>query len=215
MPDVVFDRLYRFTALNGQMNLPVNQYLLAVEPSVMFATGSYDQATWILPQINEILGGKCLDYLFVSHFEADECGGIRLFLKRYPRLKILCSAFTATQIRGCGIRADIIVCEGDTTLKISQLELRFFKYPSEVHLQDGLLVAELTKGIFYSADLFPHRIRGMVKVIESDWTREVESIGTAHIPVTPRCDDLKQQLLGISPSFIATGHGPCISLRNR
>lgn len=215
MPDAVFDRLYRFTALNGQMNLPVNQYLLATEPSVMFATGSYDQATWILPQIKEILGGRDLDYLFISHFEADECGGIRPFLKKYPHLKVLCSAFTATQIRGCGIKADIVVCEGNSVVKAGDLELRFFRYPSEVHLQDGLLVAETTKGIFYSADLFPHRVQGMAKVITSDWGKEVGSIGDSHIPVALRCDDLKHQLLGIGPSFIATGHGPCIDLRNQ
>ncbi len=213
MPDAVFDGLYRFTALNGQMNLPVNQYLLATEPSVMFATGSYDQATWILPQIKEVLNGRDLDYLFISHCEADELGGVRPFLKKYPHLKILCSAFTASQIRGYGIKADIVICDGNSVLKVGGLEFRFIRYPSEVHLQDGLLVVETTKGIFYSADLFPHRIQGMAKIINSEWEKEVESIGNSHIPVAPRCDDLKNQLLAIRPSFIATGHGPSIDLR--
>ncbi len=215
MPDVVFDGFYRFTALNGQMNLPINQYLLATEPSVMFATGSYDQASWILPQIKEILGNKGLDLLFISHFEADECGGLRLFHKAYPHLKVLCSSFTASQIRGYGIKADIRICEGNTTYKTGNLEFRFFRYPSEAHLQDGLLVIEMSTGIFYSADLFPHRILGMSKVIKSDWTKEVESIGYAHIPIELRCDDLKHQLLGIKPLFIATGHGPCIDVRDQ
>lgn len=213
MPDAVFDGLYRFTALNGQMNLPVNQYLLATEPSVMFATGSYDQATWILPQIAEILRGRDLDYLFVSHFESDECGGIRPFLKKYPRIKILCSSFTATQIRGYGIKADVVVCDGNTVFKAGNLEFRFFDYPSEAHLHDGLLVIEVTNGVFYSADLFPHRVQGMAKVISSDWSKEVRSIGDFHIPVALRCDDLKHRLLDVSPSFIATGHGPSIDLR--
>ncbi len=205
----VFGNLYQFTSMGGQMSLPVHQYLLAGDSSIMFATGSYDQAQWILPQIRDILKGKPLDYLFVSHMESDECGGIALFLKKYPHLKIICSGFTANELRGYGFRADILSVDEGKVLNLVGIQLKFFRYPAEVHLHDGLLVYELSSGIFYSSDLMFHHITNGAKVIESEWTREVESIDGTRIIDSARRERLKDDLIRILPKFIAVGHGSC------
>ena len=54
------------------MDFTIHQYLLATEPSILFATGTVQQAERSLPEIEEILGGRPLDYIFVSHMEPDE-----------------------------------------------------------------------------------------------------------------------------------------------
>ena len=46
------------------MDFTIHQYLLA--------TGTVQQAERSLPEIEEILGGRPLDYIFVSHMESDE-----------------------------------------------------------------------------------------------------------------------------------------------
>lgn len=209
MAQQVFGKLYQFTDLGGQMSLPVHQYLLATEPSVMFATGSYQQADWILPQIKNVLKGKPLDYLFISHMESDECGGIALFLKKYPHVKVLCSAFTAKELQGYGFRPDISIVDDLKNIRVGDIDLKFFRYPSEVHLMDGMLVAELKSGVFYSSDLMFHHITHGAKVVESEWKKEVATIDRALAADTVRCERLKEELLYISPRFIAAGHGSC------
>ncbi len=209
MPQPVYGKLHQFTDLGGQMSLPVHQYLLNTDPAVMFATGYHGQAEWILPQVKSILGSRPLGYLFVSHMEADECGGIALFLKKYPHLKIICSSFTASEIRGYGFNADFLIVDEGRTLQEGDLDLRFFRYPSEVHLYDGLLVYDNNSGVFYSSDLMFHRIANGEKVIKSLWVEEIDSVDANAIADETRRERLKRDLHGIKPKFIAAGHGAC------
>lgn len=210
MNQPVYGKLHQFTDMGGQMSMPVHQYLLDTTPSVMFATGSHSQAEWILPQVKSILGTRSLDYLFVSHMEADECGGISLFLKKYPHVKVICSSFTASEIRGYGYNADMTVVDEGRSIRMGDLDLMFFRYPSEVHLHDGLLVYENNSGIFYSSDLMFHHILKGEKIIRSDWAEEVESIDSSNIADETRRERLKKDLHSINPKFIAAGHGSCL-----
>ncbi len=72
----IYKNLYQFSVYIPNMDFTIHQYLLACEPSVLFATGTLRQASNILPQIKDILNGRQLRYIFVSHVESDECGGI-------------------------------------------------------------------------------------------------------------------------------------------
>ncbi|WP_201013790.1 hypothetical protein [Candidatus Methanomethylophilus sp. 1R26] len=105
----IFGKLYQFSQNVGMMAMPVHQYLLASDPPIMFATGTASQAEWILPRIDRILGGKPLKYLFISHMESDECGGYMLFHKKYPKISVICSSFTAKEMQGFGYKGRIIV----------------------------------------------------------------------------------------------------------
>ena len=209
MNQPVYEKLHQFTDLGGQMSLPVHQYLLDTNPSVMFATGNHAQAEWILPQVKSILGSRPLDYLFISHMEADECGGIAPFLKKYPHVKVICSSFTAQEIKGFGFNADTHIVDEGKTIRMGDLELVFFRYPSEVHLHDGMLVFERNSGVFYSSDLMFHHILKGEKVIRAEWVKEVESIDSSNIADESRRERLKKDLLSIMPKFIAAGHGSC------
>ncbi len=50
-----------------------------------------------------------LAYIFVSHFESDECGGLSLLLENQPKAKPVCSEITARQLNGFGIANEIAV----------------------------------------------------------------------------------------------------------
>mgnify|MGYP003175049641 FL=1 len=88
------------------MDFTIHQYLLATEPSILFATGTVQQAERSLPEIEEILGGRLLDYIFVSHMESDEYGGIRIFLERCPDAKVICSRPASRELPGLGVECD-------------------------------------------------------------------------------------------------------------
>ncbi|MCQ2070046.1 MAG: flavoprotein [archaeon] len=206
----LYGQLYQFSEVMGRMSLPVHQYLLATEPSVMFATGTSTQADWILPQIELLLEGRPLSYLVISHMESDECGGYRQFHKKYPKMTILCSQFTANELKGFGYKGRITIVDENSSVNEGQIALRFLRYPAEVHLRDGILCTDTRSGVVYSSDLMYHHMSDNRKVIEDSWENEVGSIGPSQIPDDVRRQRLVDDLSKISPKFIATGHGSCV-----
>ncbi len=202
--------LYQFTNLAGNMSLPSNQYLLATSPSVMFATGIYDQAKWILPKVKEILGDHPLDYLFISHLEADECGGVFLFKKHFPKLVILSTARIATELPGFGYKGKIIPCDKDGSFTHGPIDLKFYGFPVEVHNRDGLICYETNTGVLYSSDVIVKNSRSSIDL--DDWDHEIEGIDASRIPDDSRREHLKDQLRTIKPRLIATGHGACVKI---
>ena len=76
----IYPSLYQFSITIPGMGFTIHQYLLNIEAPVLFATGTTQQAKTVLPEIKELLGGKRLAYIFVSHMESDECGGLPVFL---------------------------------------------------------------------------------------------------------------------------------------
>ncbi len=194
------------------MDFTIHQYLLASNPAVLFATGTYEEAKQNLPQIKEILAGKNLNYIFVSHLESDECGGLPVFLSEYPEVTVLCSALCGRELPGYGYAGNIKVCNSDEHLIDGELYFQFFDYPSEVHLQKGLLCFEKNSEVFYSADLMLSYGNGGGKIVKSNWEKEVECIDSGRVPNEKYLLSLKENLLTIDPKFIAVGHGFCMRL---
>lgn len=205
----IHENLYQFTTYIPPMDFTLHQYLLATEPAILFATGTVEDAKRNLQQIRAILGERPLQYIFVSHMESDECGGLSIFLKEFPESVVLCSALCARELPGYGYTGKIKICTGGETLKDGALSIRFFDYPSEVHLQDGLLCLEENNGIFYSADLMLRNGNGAGQLIDGDWQGEVSRLEVQNA-TTQSSAKLTEELLKIAPKIIAVGHGFCI-----
>ena len=205
----IFGSLYQFSEISGRMSMPVHQYLLAADPAIMFSTGTASQAEWILPQIETVLGGRPLKYLFVSHMESDECGGYRIFQKKYPKIVIITSSFTARELVGFGYKGNITVCDGNHPLVDGQLSLKFFDYPSEVHLQNGILALDRGSGVLYSSDLFA-RDTSSGKVKSAEWVDILSKADVSLIPDDKKRIALLEELRNAAPRFVASGHGVCI-----
>lgn len=205
--------LYQFSTYMSQINLSFHQYLLLTDEPILVHTGNVKQAEDMLPKLKEALNGKNLKYIFVSHFESDECGGLSLILKHFPNAMTICSQTTAQQLIGFGLVDQVIVKKPGEKLNTNGYELEFFNYPSEMHLWDGLLVMENERGIFFSSDLMMAFGEEMGTVKESNWNTEVNNISKEQVPDHEKCAQLQKTLLQLDPSFVATGHGPCIKLR--
>jgi flavorubredoxin len=205
--------LYQFSTYMPQIDLSFNQYLLMAEEPVLFHTGDMHQAAAMIPRLEEELGGKTLKYIFVSHFESDECGGLSLIADKCPAVKTICSEITARQLSGFGYKNDIIVKKHGEKLSSGSYELEFIGYPSEMHLWEGLLVMENKRGIFFSADLMIRRGKADGIILDSDWDTEINNIGRIQVPDPERLGQLKKDLALFSPGLVAAGHGPCIRLK--
>lgn len=207
----IFKNLYQFSTYIPQMDFTIHQYLLVTEPAILFAAGTVQQAGKTLPEIQQILGDKLLKYIFVSHFESDEAAGIKIFQKAYPGVTVICSHLATRELFGFGYKVNILPKKGGEFLEDGELKLQFIDYPSEVHLQNGLVVSEMNRGIFYSADLMLSFGNGIGKTKAGDWKKEVEAISPERVPNEHDLWALKDFLLKISPKFVAVGHGYCIN----
>lgn len=205
-------KLYQFSVTIPQRNFTIHPYLLATQPSILFATGTVQQAKAVLPEIREILGDWPLDYIFVSHMESDECGGLSVLLQAYPEVTVLCSGLAARELPGYGYTGKLRIGREDEELREGDLNLRFFDYPAEVHLQNGLLCYEQNRGIFYSADLMLRFGDAAGQILDADWLTEVAAIGEDRVANAPRLRTLQDKLRTIRPSFVAVGHGYCLRM---
>ena len=183
---IIYDDLYQFNSYVPPINLSFNQYLLLTEEPVLVHTGSIDQAERLIPQLKEVLGDKKLKYVFVSHFESDECGGLSLLLKNFPEATTICSEITARQLMGFGITNAAIIKKPGEKLISSDYELEFIGYPSEMHLWEGILLVENKRGIFFSSDLIFGMGDSNGEIIDGNWQKEVDAITLEQIPSTER-----------------------------
>ena len=150
-----------------------------------------------------------MDYLFVSHMESDEYGGIRIFLERYPDAKVICSRLASRELPGLGVECDCVAADGDTVIEEGDISLKTITYPCEVHLQDGIIAYEQNSGILYSSDLMQSPGDGRDTVEECGYLPRAESISPVRIPNEKGLEDTKRKLASISPRFVAVGHGFC------
>lgn len=204
--------LHQFSSHLQPIDLSFHQYLLNCSEPLLVHTGNQNQATAMLPQLKALLAGKKLAYIFISHFEADECGGLPLVLQHYPEATPVCSEVTARQLAGFGIANDMIIKQPGEKLISDDYELEFISYPSEMHLWDGLLLMETRRKIFFSSDLMLQFGEAGGKIIKSNWQEEVNQITPEQIPDPDKRAALQKTLSKLSPAFVATGHGPCLKL---
>jgi len=204
--------LYQFSTYIEPINLSFHQYLLLNEEPLLVHTGNVQQAISLIPQLKVILKDKSLKYIFISHFEADECGGLSRIYEHYPQAKVICSEVTARQLSGFGLITNVMIKKPGDTLKIGAYELEFFSYPSEMHLWEGLLIMETQRKIFFSSDLMIRFGEASGTIVESNWQTEINNIRPEQVPSSELRVQLQQTLSQLNPKFVATGHGPCLKI---
>jgi flavorubredoxin len=208
----IFDNLYMFNTYNQYINLSFNQFLLLGEEPVLIHTGSYGMTEELIPRIKELLGDKELSYIFISHFESDECGGLSLLLKHYPNAKSVCSAVTARQLQGFGLVNDPIIKAPGDTLSIKGSSLSFISYPSEMHLWEGLLAFETEEKLLFSSDLFIRMGKLSDPVINSTLPGELTGIAPHQIPDPAALKSVQGSLMELPVKYIVPGHGPVLKV---
>ena len=209
---IIYEDLQQFSSYVPPNDHTFHQYLLLADEAILIHTGSIQQAEALIPQMKEVLAGRTLKYIFISHFESDECGGLSVILKHFPEAKPICSEVAARQLSGFGITDDTIIKKPGEKLVSNEYELEFINYPSEMHLWGGLLLMENKREIFFSSDLVFRFGDAHGTVIEGNWQTEIDNITPQQVSDPHQRVQLQQTLVKFSPKFVATGHGPCLKL---
>lgn len=204
----ISETILMFNTYIEQINLSFNQYLFLGQEPLLVHTGNFQQTAELVPLLERALNGKSLAYVFISHFEADECGGLSILLEHYPQVKVICSPITARQLGGFGIVCELQIANPKNVLAVGENELEFIRYPSEMHLWEGLLVFEKRQGIFFSSDLFLRMGSFENPVAEADWLEEVNKITLQQVPSPEAKEALQNTLKALPVQAIALGHGP-------
>lgn len=208
----IYTDLYQFTEFIQPIKLSMHQYLIFTDEPILVQTGAVSQAQQTLPEIRKLLGDRPLKYILISHFESDECGGLSLVLKEYPNATAVCSDVTARQLRGFGITENFEIKKPGDSFTGSDFDFKIIGYPSEMHMWEGILFMEKKRGIFFSSDLMFGMGETHGQVVENSWEAAVNASGAESIPNPDVRGKLISELKGLSPLFVASGHGPCIRI---
>lgn len=208
----ILDDLYLFRTMNQDINLTFNQYLLLGDQPILIHTGNVHHAAELVPKIRAILGKADLSYVYFSHFEADECGGLGIIHSQFPQVKPVCSQVSARQLRGFGFDYDFIVKAPGEWLETPDYKLNFISYPAEMHLWEGLLAFETQRKIFFSSDLLLRMGVASATPVEADWHQEIRNITSQQVASPEARHTLQQTLAALTVKYVATGHGPFLAV---
>ena len=92
----------RLAMFEGVFGVPegisFNSYLLKDEKTVLFDTADSAVARQFRENLLHELGGRTLDYVVVHHMEPDHTAELEELARRFPGVRILCSAMAKTMI---------------------------------------------------------------------------------------------------------------------
>lgn len=133
-----------------------NSYVILDERVALMDTVDSRATEEWLDNLKNVLGGRSIDYLVVSHMEPDHAGNIKNLIDRYPKMQIVGNAKTFAMIPQFFdvdiTDRSVIVKEGDT-LSLGKHTLQFFMAPM-VHWPEVMVAYEQSEKILFSADGF-------------------------------------------------------------
>ena len=134
-----------------------NSYFLKSEGvNLVFDTVDEAVTSVFFENIDHLLQGEELHYLVVHHLEPDHSSTIKLLTEKYPGVKLICSAKTASMLsQFAEISNDIITVNEGDTFKAGGHELTFVMAPM-VHWPEVMMTFDKTENVLFSADAFGH-----------------------------------------------------------
>lgn len=133
-----------------------NSYLLKDEKTVLFDTVDRVCACQFFKNLEAGLDGKTLDYLVIQHMEPDHAALIGEIKRKYPNVKIVCTAKALAMIKqffNFDIDSCVITVKEGEILNTGSHELQFIMAPM-VHWPEVMVTFDKKSGTLFSADAF-------------------------------------------------------------
>ena len=197
----VAERIYRISSYAPTPDMSFNQFLIDDEHPMLIHTGTYPLYEGVRQAVSEILDPKRLNYIVVSHFEADECGAMGRFLAEAPQAVLVCSLVGArANLTQWGYVVQVQRVQDGDGLELGAHHVRFLETP-HVPQWDSLMVVDETTHSLFPADLFgqpgdqPAIVREDLSQQACQWYRESGLFAAAEpvLRVVDRLEKLKLQ----------------------
>jgi len=132
----VADGIFRINtpvSIPGAGQFSFNQYLIVDDAPMLFHTGQRQLFPVVSEAIRAVMPLEKLRYLGLSHFEADECGALNLFLAAAPQAVPVCSQVAAmVAIGDFADRAPHALADG-AELALGRHNMKWFDTPHMPH----------------------------------------------------------------------------------
>ena len=153
-----------------------NSYLLKDEKTVLFDTVDKVCSQQFFTNLEAALDDRLLDYLIIQHMEPDHAALIEEVVKRFPNIKIVCTAKAQAMMKqffDFDIDSFVVSVKENDTLKTGKHELQFVMAPM-VHWPEVMVTFDKTTGALFSADAFGSfgAINGNIFDDEINWERD-------------------------------------------
>lgn len=196
------------------MGVSYNSYLIKDEKTCLVDTVDALFSERFLDHLQELLGGRTLDYLVVNHMEPDHSASIKAVRRVWPGVQIVGNAKTFGMLKGFfGISDGLSEVKDGSTIALGRHTLRFVMTPMVHWIETMMTYDECSKTLF-SGDAFGcfgalsgHVLDGGMDTRKyiPEMTRYYSAIvGKYGAPVQKAF----QKLAGIEIDTICSTHGP-------
>lgn len=150
----------RLAMFEGVYSVPAgvsyNSYVLLDEKTVLFDTVDKAVSHRFFENLQEVLGDRALDYVFVHHMEPDHSATLMDVVEKYPQAKIVCNAATKKmmeQFFPFDVASRWVEAKEGEVFSTGRHNFCFVKAPM-VHWPEVMVSFDTTDGILFSADAF-------------------------------------------------------------
>jgi flavorubredoxin len=208
----IAEGIYR---INTPVDLPdgqsfsFNQYLLVDDEPLLFHTGPRRMFPLVQEAMAAVMPVARLRYVGLSHFEADECGSLDLWLAAAPQAQPLCGQIAAmVSVNDVAERPARALADGET-LVTGRHALQWLDTPHVPHGWDCGLLMDTSTATFFCGDLFTQPGHGDQALTEADILGPSEAFRQpmdyfAHAPQTAAT---LARLAQLKPRTLACMHG--------
>lgn len=133
-----------------------NSYVLLDEKTVLFDTVDHSVSSRFFENLEHVLDGRNLDYMIVNHMEPDHAATVGEVVRRYPDVKIVCSAKTVPMMKqffDFDVDSRTTVVKEMDTLCTGKHTFAFVMAPM-VHWPEVMVTYDTVDKILFSADGF-------------------------------------------------------------
>jgi flavorubredoxin len=154
--------------LPGGQAFSFNQYLVVDDQPLLFHTGPRRMFELVREAVATVMPVQRLRYVGLSHFEADECGSLDLWLGAAPEAVPVCSQIAAmVSVSDVVDRAPRALADGEQ-LSLGRHTMQWLDTPHVPHGWDCGLMLDVTTDTLFCGDLFTQPGHGEQALTEGD-----------------------------------------------
>jgi flavorubredoxin len=212
--DEIAPDIFRLSLFVPEMNIQFNQFLVRDEEPLLFHTGMRQIFSEVREAVAQVIDPATLRWIGFSHFEADECGALNLWLDTAPQASPLCGFVGANVSVNDFADRPARAMNNDEVLLTGKYRFRFLATPHVPHCWEASLLFEETARTLFSSDLFfhwgdaePKTTSDVVDRFKQGLIADQQGPFANAYPYTPLTEGTLQRLAALKPKTIALMHG--------
>ncbi|HYK03062.1 MAG TPA: MBL fold metallo-hydrolase [Thermoanaerobaculia bacterium] len=210
------DGIYRISVPVPEADFQFNQFLIVDEEPLLFHTGMRAHFPLVSEAIRAVMPLERLRGVAFSHYEADECGALNLFLAAAPDAVPMASRVAVlTSLTDFADRAPRALGDGER-LSIGRRTVQWIDAPHLPHGWETGYLFESTTRTLFCGDLFTHGGAKAAPLMDTDLLVPAEEFRTGFSQMTGFPDSYAvtrdartniEKLAATNPRTLAVMHG--------